>query len=49
MMGLIIRQMEIHTAEPLVPEASASEVEVRTEILKRYKSSGTNQIPAEFI
>jgi hypothetical protein len=34
-MGLTIRQMEIHTAEPLVPDASLSEVEVRTEMLEK--------------
>jgi hypothetical protein len=32
-----VRQTEIHTAEPLVPE------------LKRYKSPGIDQIPAELI
>jgi hypothetical protein len=31
-----IRQTEIHTAEPLVPEPSSSEVEIAIEKLKRY-------------
>jgi hypothetical protein len=41
------RQMDIHTAEPLVPEPSLVEVEIAIGILKRYKSPGTDQIPAE--
>jgi len=43
------RQTEIHTAEPLVPEPSASEVESAIENLKSHKSPGTDQIPAELI
>jgi hypothetical protein len=39
-----VRQIEIHTAEPLVPE-----VEVAIEKLKRYKSPGSDHIPAELI
>jgi hypothetical protein len=39
----------MHTAEPLVPESSSSEVEIAIEKLKRYKSPGTDQIPAELI
>jgi hypothetical protein len=42
-------QTELHTAEPFVPEPSASEVEVAVEKLKRYKSPGFDQIPAELI
>jgi len=42
-----VRQTEIHAAEPLVPEPSASEVEVATEKLKIHKSPGIVQIPAE--
>ena len=42
-----VRQTEIHTAVPLVPEPSASEVEMATEEIKRHKSPGTDQIPAE--
>jgi hypothetical protein len=33
-----VRQTEIHTAEPLVPEPSDSEVEMAIEKLKRHKS-----------
>jgi len=44
-----VRQTEIHTAEPLVPEPSAFEVEMTIEKLKRHKSPGTYQIPAELI
>jgi hypothetical protein len=44
-----VRQAEVHTAEPLVPEPSAFEVEVAVEKLKRHKSPGTDRIPAELI
>jgi hypothetical protein len=44
-----IRQKDIHTAEPLVPEPSLVEVEIATGKLKSYKSPGTDQIPAELI
>jgi len=44
-----VRQKEIHTEEPLVPEPSVFEVEMATENLKRHKSPGINQIPAELI
>ena len=44
-----VRQAEIHTAEPLVPEPSALEVELAIEKLKRHKSPGIDQIPAELI
>jgi hypothetical protein len=44
-----VRQTEIHTAQPIVPEPSAFEVEMAIEKLKRHKSPGTDQIPAEFI
>jgi hypothetical protein len=45
-----VRQTEIHTAEPLVPEPSAFEVEMAIEKLKkRHKSPGIYQIPAELI
>jgi hypothetical protein len=39
----------MQTAEPFVPEPSASEVEVAIGKLKRYKSPGVDQIPAEMI
>jgi hypothetical protein len=44
-----VRQTEMHTAEPFVPEPSASEVEVAIEKLKRYKSPGVDQSPAKLI
>jgi hypothetical protein len=42
-----VRQTEMHTAEPFVLDPSASEVEVAIWKLKRYKSPGVDQIPAE--
>jgi len=42
-----VRQTEIHTAKPLVPEPSASEVELAIEKLKNHKTPGIDQIPAE--
>ena len=44
-----VRQTEIYTAEPLVPEPSASEVDLATEKLKSHKSPGIDQILAELI
>ena len=44
-----VRQTAIHTAEPLVPEPSAFEVEMNIEKLKSRKSPGIDQIPAELI
>jgi hypothetical protein len=44
-----VRQTETHTAEPPVPEPSAFKVEMAIEKLKRYKSTGIDQIPAELI
>jgi hypothetical protein len=44
-----VRQTEIHTDEPFVPQPSASEVEVAVVKLKSYKSPGVDQIPAELI
>jgi hypothetical protein len=41
--------MDIHMAELLVPEPSLVEVEFAIGKLKRYKSLGTDQIPAELI
>jgi hypothetical protein len=42
-------QTEMHTAEPFVSQPSASEAEVAVGKLKRYKSPGVHQIPAELI
>ena len=44
-----VRQTEIHTVEPLVPEPSAFEVEMAIENIKGYISPDIDQIPAEFI
>jgi hypothetical protein len=43
------KQTEIHTAEQLVPERSVVEVEMAIGKLKRCKSPGIDQIPAELI
>jgi hypothetical protein len=42
-----VRQIEIHTAEPLVPGPNHLEIEISIAKLKKYKSRGTDQIPAE--
>jgi len=44
-----VRQTEIYTTEPIVPELSAFEVEMAIEKLKSHKSPGIDQIPAELI
>jgi hypothetical protein len=41
--------MDIHTAEPLVPEPNAFEVELVIEKLRNHKSTGIDHIPAELI
>jgi hypothetical protein len=41
------RQIEIHTAEPLVPGPSNLEVEISIAKLIKYKSPGSDQILAE--
>jgi hypothetical protein len=40
----IVRQAEVHTAEPLVLEPSAFEFELATEKLKRHKSPGKDLV-----
>jgi hypothetical protein len=47
--GVHVRQMDIHMAEPLVPESSLVKVEIATGKLKSYKSPDTDQILAELI
>jgi hypothetical protein len=42
-----VRQIEVHMAEPLVPGSSCLEVEIAIAKLKKYKSSGGNEILAE--
>jgi hypothetical protein len=44
-----IRQIEVHTAEPLVPGPSRLEAEIAIAKLKKYKSPGSGHIPAELI
>jgi len=44
-----VRQSEMQTAEPVVPEPSAFEADVSIKKLKRHKSPGTHQNPVEFI
>ena len=44
-----VRHTEIHTAEPLVPEPSASAVDMAIEKVCLKKSPDTDQIPAELI
>jgi hypothetical protein len=44
-----VRQMDIHMAEPLVPEPNMVKVEVTIGKLKKYKPLCTDQIRAKFI
>jgi hypothetical protein len=44
-----VRQIEVHTAEQLVPGPSRLEVEIAIEKLKKYKSPGSDQSPSELI
>jgi hypothetical protein len=44
-----VRQMDIHMAEPLVPEPSLIKVAIAIGKLKSYKSPGNDQIPAKLI
>jgi hypothetical protein len=44
-----VGQTEIHTAQPLMFQPRALEVEMATEKLKRQKSPSIDQIPAELI
>jgi hypothetical protein len=41
--------MEIHKAEPLLPDPSPFVVEIAIAKLKRYKSPGSDQSPPELI
>jgi hypothetical protein len=44
-----VRETETHTADLLVSEPSASDVEMTTKKIRRHKSPGTAEIPAELI
>jgi hypothetical protein len=44
-----VRQTEMHTAEQLMSEPSASETEFAVGKLKRHKSPSVDQIPSELI
>jgi hypothetical protein len=44
-----VRPIEVHKVEPLVPGPSRLEVETANANLKKYKSPGNDQIPAEVI
>jgi hypothetical protein len=44
-----VRQIEVHTAEPLVPGPGRLEVEIVNAKLKKYKSPGSDHILAELI
>jgi hypothetical protein len=44
-----VRQTEIHTPEPFVPERGSFEIEIATEKLKKCKSLEFDQLPAELI
>jgi len=45
----VVGQVEIHTAEPLVPEPSAAEFELAIDKIKSHKSPGIDEIPADLI
>jgi hypothetical protein len=44
-----VREIQVHTAEPLVPGPSRLEAEIAIAKLKKYKSRSSDQIPAELI
>jgi hypothetical protein len=44
-----VRQIEVHTAEPLVLGPIRLEVEIAIAKLKKYKSPGSGEIPAGLI
>jgi hypothetical protein len=44
-----VRQIEVHTAKPLVPGPSHIEVEIAIAELKKYKPPGSDQILGELI
>jgi hypothetical protein len=44
-----VRQIQVHKAEPLVPGSSYREVEIAIAKLKKCKSPGSDEIPAQLI
>jgi hypothetical protein len=44
-----VRKIEVHMAEPFVPGPSRLEVKIAITKLKKYKSPGSDQIPAELV
>jgi hypothetical protein len=44
-----VMQIEIHTAEPLVPGPSHLEIEIAIAKLEKYKSPGNDEVSAELI
>jgi hypothetical protein len=44
-----VRQIEVHTAEPLVSDPGSLEDDIAIAELKKYKSPESDQIPAELI
>jgi hypothetical protein len=44
-----VREMDVHTAEPLIPEPSLVKVEIAIGNLRSCKSPGTDQILAKLI
>jgi hypothetical protein len=44
-----VRQIEVHTAEPLVPGPRCLEAEIAIAKLRKYKSPGSDEIPAKLI
>jgi hypothetical protein len=44
-----VRQIEIHTAEPLVQDPVPVEVKIAITKLERYRSPGSDEIPGELI
>jgi hypothetical protein len=44
-----VRQKEVHTAGPLVPQPSLFEVQIVIGIFKKYKSPGIDHTQAELI
>jgi hypothetical protein len=44
-----VKQIEVNTAEPLIPGPSRLEVGIGIAKLEKYKSPGSDQIPGELI